>query len=164
MRALVLDQSSTCTGWAVVDTAQGTTPKTQLIESGYIKPKQGNGWEDRLLKINEALQGLIVEHKPAVLCWEDIRFVRQRKSQNYMIAGAFELMFYFLAIKQSIDKIERLKITDIKQAATGSAKADKAEVCEAVAKIYKLPFYPQEDQGDALAGAYFWLVMNGGVK
>jgi crossover junction endodeoxyribonuclease RuvC len=159
-KVLVLDQSSTITGYAVVDLNKKSLAKA-LLDSGFIKLK-GKDWQDRvkLLGIEVTRQMDIV--KPKAIAIEDTLYIRQRRPEVGQIFGAISYVLWQIAQHFNVELIKQHP-SEVKKVATGNGKADKTQVCMEVTKLYSLPFYPQEDQGDALAGAYkLWVENNKG--
>ena len=172
-RVLVLDQSTTCTGWALID--DELKGKKALIDSGFIKSKEKE-YTIRCLEISADIGLLFLDKKPSTVVFEDTS-----KGHYKSPDVGFKMGFVSGAIAQSIGTIYSYfkdqnpdkvpvdfgycfqPVKSRKSAVTGNGNAKKEEVQMAVTKLFGLQFYPQEDQADALAGAWMWLQEKGKV-
>lgn len=161
MRALILDQSTTTVGWAVVE--EDPTAEIwpgffgRLLDHGRIVTPSKKALVDRLTILRADIQSLINAYKPDEMVCEDTTFI-QRSGDTSNALGAI-----YIACKE-IAKANGLKFykqnpSTIKKVLTGNGKADKQEVIAAVCKYYGMPLgrIMDDNHGDALGAAFVWL-------
>jgi crossover junction endodeoxyribonuclease RuvC len=147
MKILGVDPSLRSTGFGVIE-AKGSelTP----ISHGRIKNPPGLLPSRCLVRIREAVAGLIAEHKPDVLAIEGLVYVQNTKVsltlgqvRGVAIATAAE---HGLAIYEYAPR-------KVKQAVTGFGAAGKSQVAGMVKMMLGLRKPPEPDAADALAVA-----------
>lgn len=168
-RALVIDQSSTTVGYAVVEEdpacviSFGVTGR--LIQHGRIKLSKGQGLIGRILILKRDLEQLIQLYRPDELVCEDTRFLKQRSG------GTSHAMAAVLAACQEVALLAGLKCytqnpSTIKKVFTGNGRADKAAMkAETLIKWGLKPHQIKDDNhADALAAAYVLLLRGDDVR
>ncbi len=161
MRALVLDQSTTTTGWAVVaeDAATEIYPGFPgvLIAHGRINTPAKSGLVDRLTILRADIQGLINAYKPDELVIENTMFV-QRSGATSNAMGAIYVSCQEIAKANGLPMYSQNPST-IKKKLTGDGKADKDAVIKAVCQYYGLPRHKilDDNHADSLGAAFVWL-------
>lgn len=162
LRSLVIDQSTTTCGFAVVEEDPNTPISFgvfgRLLDHGIITTPSGAAMIDRLNVIRADLESLISAYRPNELVCENTMFFRQRSGQaNAAMAAVYALM-QDLAKAHSMAFYSQNPAT-IKLRATGHGNATKQEMIDAVCHLWGLtPSRIRDDNhADALAGAYVWL-------
>ena len=104
---------------------------------------------ERLLKLYEALQVLFDNHQPSSLAIEKLFF-----SKNITSAMAVSEVrgIILLAAAQRNIPVTEYTPNQVKQAITGSGRADKRQMQEMITRLLKLPVIPTpDDAADALS-------------
>jgi crossover junction endodeoxyribonuclease RuvC len=161
MRSLVLDQSTTTTGWAVVE--ESTTAEIypgfsgKLISHGRINTPGKAGLVDRLTILRADIQALINAYQPGEMVIENTMFV-QRSGATSNAMGAIYVACQEIAKANKLPMYSQNPST-IKKILTGHGKADKDMVVKAVCQYYGLPQHKilDDNHGDALGAAFVWL-------
>lgn len=170
-RVLVLDQSTTICGWALID--DHLKGKKALIDSGFIKPKLPNNasYELRCMDISAHISIKFEQEKCEYLVLEDTSKGHYKSPDigykmgvisGCIIASVLHMVVAFNGSNR-VALLRYQPVKSRKSAVTGNGNAKKEEVQMAVTKLFGLQFYPQEDQADALAGAWMWLQEKGKV-
>lgn len=147
-RVIGIDPGLANTGFGIVDFLAG---RYRMVTYGCITTKSTDSLSVRLLRIASALQGIIDEFSPAEAAMEELFFVKNISS-GISVAEAKGVCTLVLA--QNCVPLSEYKPNQIKQAVTGSAKADKALVEKYVKILLALETEPKPDHAaDALAGA-----------
>ena len=135
-------------GWGII-----TVNNSQLTVNNYgcIETKPNSPIEQRLLIINQKIQGLIKEYKPDVLAIEELFFSTNAKTA-FMVGQARGVIL----LSAGLGKIPIAIYTplQVKMALTGYGRADKNQIAQMVKVILKLEKIPKiDDTSDALAVA-----------
>lgn len=147
-RVLGIDPGLANTGFGIVDFLSG---RYRMVTYGCITTKSSDSLSCRLLKIASVLQSVIDEFAPAEAAMEELFFVKNISS-GISVAEAKGVCTLVLA--QNCVPLSEYKPNQIKQAVTGTAKADKALVEKYVKLLLALETEPKPDHAaDALAGA-----------
>ena len=166
LRSLVLDQSTTTCGFAVVEEDPNTPISFgvfgRLLDHGIITTPSGAAMIDRPNVIRADLStgpgAIIATYRPDELVCENTMFFKQRSgAANAAMAAVYALM-------QDLAKAHGMAFysqnpATIKLRATGHGNATKQEMIDAVCHLWGLtPSRIRDDNhADALAGAYVWL-------
>jgi crossover junction endodeoxyribonuclease RuvC len=146
MIMLGIDPGLSATGWGLVSVSGSHLVHHQ---HGVIRstPKQAD--TARLAMIADSLCEIIVQHQPEAAIIEEIFVVNNPRSAlrlgmargvALMVCGQTDLPLYEISARR------------VKQAVTGTGKADKKQVAEMVARLLAIPA-PPFDAADALAMA-----------
>lgn len=162
MRSLILDQSTTTVGFALVE-GDPNTPVSfgvtgRLITHGRITTPAKAGLVDRLGIIKADLGIIIRRYHPVnEMVIENTTFV-QRSGSTSNAMGAIFILCRELAHKYSLAFYTQNPST-VKKRVTGDGKADKEAVIEAVMHLWGMTRCKIKDDNhaDALAAAYVWL-------
>lgn len=162
---VAIDQSSACCGWAI-----GEMESKKLIKSGFVKGKKlkkGASIQELSQKIMDLAVNTLVDistnmpegDDPPITLLEDVIKVKQKSARTAyaMSAITYEIMHFHCDWPVILTHPNTIKM-----AVTGNGKATKEDIQMAVTKLFKLDFYPQEDEADALA--HLWAYMNGGLR
>ena len=122
--------------------------KKKLIDCGVIETYKNKKEEERLFEIYKDLNILIDRWKPDVAAVE--KFFFYRSSTTISVVQARGVIMMVLASKKI--KVSEYAPAQIKLTITGTGKASKKEVLEAVMYNLKLSYAPKpDDSADALA-------------
>ena len=146
MRMLGIDPGLSATGWGLV-----STDRLRLSHHSYgiIRSTARDADTNRLAAIADQLEKIISEEKPEAAIIEEIFVVNNPRSAlrlgmargvAVMVCGRAKLPLYEISARR------------VKQAVTGTGKADKKQVCQMVARLLNIKT-PPSDAGDALAMA-----------
>jgi len=147
-RVLGIDPGLANTGFGVVDYVNG---RYRMVSYGCITTNADEPHGQRLMKIYSHLCAIIDEFKPDEAGMETLYFARNVTSA-LSVAEARGVCTLCLAQHQI--KLGEYQPNQIKQAVTGTTKADKALVEKYVKILLGLEVEPKPDHAaDALAGA-----------
>lgn len=147
-RVLGLDPGLAHTGFGVVDFAEG---RYRMVSYGVISTD--NDWKhgERLLAIYNRLISIIDEFRPTESSMETLYFAKNAKSAMGVAEARGVLT---LCLAQQNIPLGEYTPSQIKQAVTGTASADKETVERCVKLLLGLETEPKPDHAaDALAGA-----------
>lgn len=166
MKALILDQSTTCTGFALVDSAK--KGKDALIEYSFFKPvltKEARAiecaYEKMAIKIKgltNAVLGYGNTHTPNRIILEAIGNGHYATGWAGFVVGG---LTFAIATASPVPVLYQPPQQRKVAVGVSGNDPDKAKTQAAVTKVFKLDSYPPPDTADALAGAYMWLVEQG---
>lgn len=158
-RVLGIDPGLANTGFGVVDFVNG---RYRMVSYGCITTKADEPHGQRLMKIYSNLCAVIDEFRPDEAGMETLFFARNATSAM-SVAEARGVVTLCLA--QHGIKLGEYQPNQIKQAVTGTTKADKALVEKYVKILLGLETEPKPDHAaDALAGAITHLHYSGSFK
>jgi crossover junction endodeoxyribonuclease RuvC len=146
---LGIDPGLAILGWAVLQATEGETP--HLIDYGVIETAKTLSTPQRLLEIEQDLQGLIQEFKPQGIAIEMPYFNRQIKAAG----GVMQALGIVNLVCWRDGGIEPIFLHQSSwKCHLGNGKATKTEVGEMIAQIFALESLPLDDAVDAIAIAY----------
>ena len=123
--------------------------KVELVHVDTLKTPASDELSSRLQTIGNAVERLIVSHKPSAIALE--RVFAQANLRSVMGVAQISGVVLFLAAKHRIP-IEMHTPSEVKAAVTGSGRASKSQIGIAVSKILGLTEIPKPaDSADALA-------------
>lgn len=144
---LGVDPGLTRCGVAVIESL--SSRKLELIEVQTLRSAASEELSMRLKMIGEAVENLILKHKPSAIALE--RVFAQANLRSVMGVAQISGVVLFLASKYGIP-VELHTPSEVKAAVTGSGRAAKAQIGLAVTKILGLSEIPKPaDSADALA-------------
>jgi len=147
-RVLGIDPGLANTGFGVVDFFNG---KYRMVRYGCITTKNDSPHGERLLTIYSRLCAIIDEFKPDEAGMETLFFA---KNVTSAMGVAEARGVVTLCLAQHCIKLGEYQPNQIKQAVTGTTKADKELVQRYVKILLGLSEVPKPDHAaDALAGA-----------
>ena len=148
MRILGIDPGTGIVGFGVIDVVG---QKKTMIDAGVIRTPVHQAIEQRLVTIYDEITEIITVNKPEVMAIEQLFFGR---NVTTAISVSHARGVIVLAAQQAGVKIVEYTPPQIKQALTGTGRADKKQVQEMVMLLLKLKEVPQPDDcADALAAA-----------
>lgn len=146
IRILGIDPGLNHTGWGIVE-AEGAS--CRRLASGVIDVPKGETAE-RLGTIARELTQVIARHAPTEAACERV-FVNVNPQSTLLLGQARGAAL--CAADLAGLSVEEFTPSEIKQAVTGSGRADKLMVQEMVMRLLALAEAPRSDEADALACA-----------
>ena len=145
MKIIGIDPGLARVGYGLIEFLNG---KRKLLDCGIIETSKHKKEEERLIEINSDLNILIEKWKPDIAAVEKFFFYKSSNTINVVQARGVILMT--LGFKRI--PISEYAPAQIKLNITGSGKASKQEVLEAVMLNLNLNYPPRpDDSADALA-------------
>lgn len=148
MIVLGVDPGTLATGWGVV-VCEPRNP-VRHVAHGVVRTKADAPLWDRLAHIDGELSKVFAEHRPAVLSLEQC-FVG-KNIQSALKLGHTRGVVMVAARRFGADVYEYTPM-QVKNAVTGSGRAEKHQVAEMVRVILTLATAAASDASDALAAA-----------
>lgn len=147
MRVLGIDPGLTRCGIGVVERTKAN--RLVLVDCGVIRTDSQIPLHERLLALDEELQGWIKKMRPDAIAVE--RVFSQLNVRTAMATGQAAGVALLIAAKAGLP-IELHTPTEVKAAVTGSGRAGKEQVAKMVVRILSLSEAPKPvDTTDALA-------------
>ena len=147
-RIIGIDPGLAHTGFGVIDANGGNI---RLVSYGVIETPSDEAHGTRLLAIYTRLSAVLEEFKPEEAGMEELYFARNVTSA---LAVAEAKGVVTLCLAQNVIPLSMYKPNQIKNAVTGTAKADKELVQRYVKILLNLETEPKPDHAaDALAAA-----------
>ena len=148
MRIIGIDPGTSTVGWGVID---GTENELHLVAYGKVSPPPKFSFSEKLKKISEEIEKIILERKPEALSIEEPFLAKNPKASLRIgqVVGAIELT----AMNNGIE-VAGYSVLEIKQAVVGYGRADKGQVQDMVKVLLHMDTTPEpKDAADALAAA-----------
>jgi crossover junction endodeoxyribonuclease RuvC len=147
MRILGIDPGLNTTGYGVLDFKAG---KPKLVEAGVVRGKSGGTLAERVHEIHSGLADVIATLKPHVMAIEELYTHYDRPTTAILMGHARGVIV--LAAAQAGIPVAHYRATQIKKTITGSGRAPKWQMQEAIRNELSLPALPEPpDVADALA-------------
>jgi len=148
MLVLGIDPGTAICGYGLVE-MQGN--HLRAIDYGAVLTSPKSKPEERLLKIYNEIDALILKYKPDVMGVEQLFF--NRNVTTAIPVGQARGVILLTAAKHEIELVERTPL-QVKQSVVGYGRATKDQVIFMVQKLLNLPKAPHpDDVADALAVA-----------
>ena len=148
MRVLGIDPGSRFCGFGVVEDAGGT--RMRYLAHGVLSLGEERPIEERLQLLHEGLARELALHRPDLVAIEDVFHARNARSA--LVLGQARGVA-LLAAAQSGAKVRSFSPSTIKQAVTGTGRAEKEQVGRMVTVLLGVAFAGRLDATDALATA-----------
>ena len=148
IKVLAIDTGFDRLGIAILDKINN---RDNLIYSECFETKRKDKIQQRLLEINNYLEGIIQKYNPNTVVCESL-FVFKNHKTVISVAGVRGIILY-LCGKYNIEFVEYTPI-QIKSAVTGDGRADKKQVEFMVRNIFKSNLFKDkilDDEMDAIA-------------
>jgi crossover junction endodeoxyribonuclease RuvC len=143
MRMLGIDPGFGILGWAVIDDAFA------VVDYGTIETPSGMPLDERLFTIFTSLTDIVRRYRPDYAAIEKLYFARNTTTA-FDVARATGIVL--LVLHQHALPWCEFTPSQVKQAMTGSGRADKPQMQFMVQKIFRLKECPRpDDAADALA-------------
>ncbi|MEP0773852.1 MAG: crossover junction endodeoxyribonuclease RuvC [Acidobacteriota bacterium] len=150
-RVLGLDPGSRLTGWGVLDDA---TPAPRLVAFGRVALPRSSGRANALKRLQEELDRLLAEFRPAVVVLER-SFTARYPGAGLALA---EVRGAALAVLGRWGgTVHEYPPAQVKAAVVGNGRAEKRQVAFVVQHTFALPGPPPHDAADAIALALCYL-------
>lgn len=150
MRVLGIDPGIELAGFGLIDAQVGLNPV--LVHCGVIRTSSMLSTEERLVIIAKDLQDLIDQSGDIDVAGIEELFFAKNVTTAFTVGQARGVIMYILA-KNGIPIVE-VKPVEVKQALTGSGRADKKEMQRMVQFTFGLDAPPRpDDAADAAAVA-----------
>lgn len=147
MITLGIDPGTARLGYGVVTSG----PDAQALAYGVVETPKGLAMPERLVLLFDAVERLIVRHRPRTLAVEQLFFARNVTTA--LTVGQARGVVLLAAARAHLPVAEYTP-AEVKQAVVGYGKADKAQMQEMVRLILRLERPPTpDDAADALAVA-----------
>lgn len=146
-RILGIDPGSRYTGFGVIDV---TGRSERYVECGRINSIEGS-MAERLNTIFTRLSEVVREYQPDEAALEET-FVNRVNAASALVLGQARGAA-FCALGVSGLSVAEYSASQVKQAVTGSGRADKGQIQQMVRLLLKLDAAPVSDAADALAVA-----------
>lgn len=154
MKILATDQSLTSTGWTVLEDAQ-------LISYGLISSDKNKTNFERAIDVADEIYKLYNEHSPDKFVLEGLPFM-SRSNVTRDLAGLQFLVIDRVLRDLKIEYIHIVPPTKLKKFATGSGKAGKEDMYEALPPEVKEKFSSTlKTKGRYDLTDSFWLALHG---
>jgi len=148
VRVLGIDPGSRYCGFGVVEDAGGT--RMRHLGHGVLSVGEGGPIEERLRRLHEGLCGEIGRHQPELIAVEDVFHARNARSA--LVLGQSRGVALLAAAQAGIE-VRSFPPAVIKQAVTGTGRAEKDQVGRMVAVVLGIAIEGRLDASDALAAA-----------
>jgi len=156
MRILGIDPGLKATGFGVVE-EQGRG--INLLEFGAIEPKQKESFQNRILKVYTAVDGLIVKYEPEVLVLEKL-YAHYNHPTTACILGHVRGVICLLCALHKVELVEH-SVKRIRKAITGNGNASKLQTQKVALNILNISGAKISlDASDALALALGYINMS----
>lgn len=152
-RVLGLDPGTRHFGWGVIDYV-GT--RLVHVAHGVIDTDASRPLAERLICIDDALNGVITTYAPAVSVVEALFFAKDPQAAAKLGHARGVAL---LRLARAGLPIFELPPARIKRAVVGGGLASKEQVCRVITSVLRLAEAPREDAADALAGAFAHITM-----
>lgn len=148
MRVLGIDPGSRYCGFGVVEDAGGT--RVRHLAHGVLALGESLAIEERLRALHEGLCRELTLHRPGVVAVEDVFHARNARSA--LVLGQARGVALLAAAQAGIP-VRSFAPSVIKQAVTGSGRAEKEQVGRMVSVVLGIVVQERLDATDALAAA-----------
>lgn len=154
-RILGIDPGLNITGYGVIDVCQG---RTELVEAGVIRGTSRHSLTKRLLEIHTGVCDVIESLQPQCLAVEEL-YSHYERPKTAILMGHARGVICLAAVQAGLP-VQHYAATQIKKILTGSGRAPKSQMQNAVCRQLGLEKAPEPpDVADALAIAltHFYL-------
>jgi crossover junction endodeoxyribonuclease RuvC len=146
-RILGIDPGLNTTGYGVIDVVSG---KAKLIEAGVVRGKSRGSLTNRLKEIHQGLVDVIASLQPHVVAIEQLYSHYERPRTAILMGHARGVIVLAAALADL--PVEHYAATAVKKMLTGSGRAPKSQVQQAICREFSLLKPPEPpDVADALA-------------
>ena len=146
-RILGIDPGLNVTGYGVLDTGDGPL---RVCEAGIVRGKSRGSLTARLREIYRGVSDVIQSLSPAVMALEELYSHYQRPRTAILMGHARGVIC--LAAAEADIPVVSYAATQVKRILTGSGRAPKSQVQEAIRRELRLSEVPEpNDVADALA-------------
>jgi crossover junction endodeoxyribonuclease RuvC len=155
-RTLGIDPGLNTTGYAVIEPRSG---RIELVEAGIIRGRQRGSLGGRLKEIYEGICDVILAFKPAAMSVEELYSHYERPRTAILMGHARGVICLAAANHQMT--IHSYAATQVKRLLTGSGRAPKGQMQNAICREFGLAAPPEPpDVADAMAIALCHVYMS----
>lgn len=148
MKVFGIDPGSRFCGFGVVEDAGGT--RVLHLAHGVLAVGEGGSIGDRLCLLHAGLVRELTRHRPEMVAVEDVFHARNARSA--LVLGQARGVAILAAAQAGIE-VRSFAPSVIKQAVTGTGRAEKEQVGRMVSVVLGIPLQGRMDASDALAAA-----------
>ena len=148
MKVLGIDPGSRYCGFGVVEDAGGA--RLRHLAHGVLEVGEAGPIEERLRALHEGLSRELLRHRPQFVALEDV--FHAKNAGSALVLGQARGVA-ILAAAQAGVRVRSFAPSVIKQAVTGTGRAEKEQVGRMVAVVLGIPLPGRLDASDALAAA-----------
>jgi len=146
---LGLDPGIADTGFGILRLDGG---KISILHFGTIKTKKNTSFSRRLIQLSDEVTKIINQYRPVRAALERLFFYNNSKTA--LVVGEARGVLTLTVARAGLPIFEYTPL-QVKQALTGSGKADKEQVQKMLKLVFKMKEAPRsDDAADALAIAY----------
>ena len=146
-RILGIDPGLNITGYGVLELGNGSP---RLCEAGVIRGKDRRSLTARLVDVHRGVADVIGNFRPAAMALEELYSHYQRPRTAILMGHARGVIC--LAAAEAEVPVIHYSATQVKKILTGSGRASKSQVQQAIQREFGLPQIPDPpDVADALA-------------
>jgi crossover junction endodeoxyribonuclease RuvC len=146
-RILGVDPGLNITGYGVLEVTQG---RLKVVEAGVVRGRSRGSLAKRLKEIYEGVVDVIGSLHPDVLALEQL-YSHYERPRTAILMGHARGVICLAGVQAGIP-VEHYPSTQVKRILTGSGRAPKAQVQQAIQRELGLPAIPEPpDVADALA-------------
>ena len=146
-RILGIDPGLNITGYGVLEIGDG---KPRLCEAGVIRGKARGSLTGRLLNIHNGVTEVIAGLRPSVMALEEL-YSHYKRPRTAILMGHARGVICLAAAQAGIPVVG-YSATQVKKILTGSGRASKSQVQQAIMHEFRLSEIPEPpDVADALA-------------
>jgi crossover junction endodeoxyribonuclease RuvC len=147
MIILGIDPGLNTTGYGVLDCTGG---KIQLREAGVVRGKTRESLTARLVELHDGVLEVIESLRPQVMAVEQL-YSHYNQPRTAILMGHARGVLCLAAAKHGIPVVH-YSATQVKKVLTGSGRAPKSQMQQAIQRELKLKVTPEpHDVADALA-------------
>lgn len=148
LRVLGIDPGSRFCGFGVVEDSGGA--RVRHLQHGVIRLDERAPIEERLRVLHAELASALEAHRPDMVAVEDVYVARNARSA--LVLGQARGVALLAAV-QAGARVRSFPAAVIKQAVTGSGRAEKDQVGRMVNTLLGITVAARADASDALAAA-----------
>jgi len=148
VKVLGIDPGSRYCGFGVVEDAGGA--RVRHLAHGVLEVGEAGPIEERLRALHEGLSRELLRHRPQFVALEDVFHAKNARSALVLWQARGVAI---LAAAQAGVRVRSFAPSVIKQAVTGTGRAEKEQVGRMVAVVLGIPLPGRLDASDALAAA-----------
>ena len=146
-RILGIDPGLNTTGYGILEV---TNRGPQLVEAGVIRGRTKGSVPDRVREIHAGLCEVLQAHKPDALSLEEI-YSHYQRPRTAILMGHARGVICLAAANEGVPVVG-YSATQIKKILTGSGRAPKSQVQQAIQRELRLDSVPDPpDVADAIA-------------
>jgi crossover junction endodeoxyribonuclease RuvC len=147
VRILGIDPGSRKTGWGLIEVSGQSM---HHIDNGVLFLDDDRDLTIRLRDLAHRLRDVLTEHKPDCMALEDV-FVHKSPRSALLLGQARGVAIGCAGLHDL--PVHSFAPSLVKQAVTGTGRAEKSQVAHMVCQLLRLPEVPFEDAADAVAVA-----------